>query len=195
MAEKSDFGVARASQDENVTPPGSKLGVLDDAPRNQSVALNIVENPLKVSFPLPDFSSFFLCLHRVLTADNFHPHSVAPRSRSLSMPRLSPRRMDWQSTPLSLVGLPLLRATLSISRRSPSSIKSSAMRCRTKETTSGMALLCFGTRSRCAPLEPPRKDGIRPDPTEQTYPFPRSSTSMAQEQMNGSWESSMPSSF
>ncbi|MCJ1442081.1 MAG: hypothetical protein MMC23_002573 [Stictis urceolatum] len=49
MAEKSDFGVARASQDENVTPPGSKLGVLDDAPRNQSVALNIVENPLKRS--------------------------------------------------------------------------------------------------------------------------------------------------
>lgn len=162
--------------------------------RRKSVALNIVENPLKVSFVIPDpppppviITSF--------VADPLPSYSAPHWSNVNSMPGLLPSRTVWLSMPSYLVGLLSSRVNKKDSSRSLRLPKKSALRSSTRGITNGTDLSCFGIRSLYVQSEPLRKDGIRPDPTGRICPSLRNLVLTVElAETNGSSEPLMPSS-
>lgn len=77
----------------------SRASVLAEATGHRQVAaLNIVENPLMVSFPILNPSPCPV----VISSINIHrltSYSLAPKNRLSSMRGLSPSRTIWLSTP------------------------------------------------------------------------------------------------
>ncbi len=191
MTEKGSPDSAYLSHNEKNTTHQAELA--NPAGRRQSVALNIIENPLKVRFAIFASPPPSVVISSI-DADHLHSHSAAPKRRPSSMPGLGPSRMTWLSTPLCSVGPLSSPVTPNTSRQLLRLKNKSAMRSSTRGTTNGTALSCFGIPSLCVPSEPPHKDGIRLDPTGPTCPSPRNLGLTAKGETNGSWESSMPSS-
>jgi hypothetical protein len=104
-----DAGYSSHNEQEKIAQnPEPKL--VDAPARRQSVALNIVENPLKVSFACNGN------LDKISDTDSLHSHSAAPKSRPPPMPEALPRRTVWLSTLLYLDGPLSSRATMKDSR-------------------------------------------------------------------------------
>lgn len=165
----------------------------DASGRRQSVALNIVENPLKVS--ITSFTPLSSVNKPSMYTNPLRSNSEAPQTRWSSTPALSPSRTSWPNMLLCSVRLLWSPVTPTDSAQSPSSMSKSAARSRTREITNGTALSCCGTQFPYVPLELPHKVGIRLDPTAPTCPFLKNSVSRkTKEEINGSWAPSTPSS-
>lgn len=104
MTEKTSTDIADISHDEKLADQALQPELADENGRRKSVALNIVENPLKVSFTVSGASPSSTILSDIDT-DALFSRSVAPQSRPLPTPGplLSP--MAWPSTPICLVEL------------------------------------------------------------------------------------------
>lgn len=109
--------------------PGTNLG------RRQS-AVNVIQNPLKVSLRL------YCGCECALT------HSDTARSKSSMMLSSSPRTTTSPSIRNSLAEQRLSQGTTRTLRTFQNSLRRSARRWRTRETTSGMDPRCSGSRSR-----------------------------------------------
>ena len=157
--------------------------IINSSGRRQSVALNIVENPLKVGFTSQADA---------LMSDSSPSYSISPRSKQSQMPESLPSPMDWLSKPLFLSGLLSSRVTVKGLKWLLNSKSKSVLPSFTRGSTNGMGLSCSGIPLLYAPWELPRRGGIRLDPTELTCHSLRNLASPVRGGMNGLWESSMP---
>ena len=174
-----------------------RMSLAEATARRQSVALNIVENPLKVSFAVPSPAPV-PSVGSKCEADKPPFCSASPVMRTSPRHVLMLSRMECPSMPRCSVVPRLLHVIRIDSRWLRSSRNQSAPPSSTRGTTSGTAPSCSGTRSRCVRLERPRKDGTRLDPRVRTCPSRETSVfrmpkATAHHWTNGSLESSMQS--
>jgi hypothetical protein len=75
--------------------------------RRKSVALNIIENPLKVSFATSNSSPFPKVISDIMSigTDSLHLNRTVPRKRQSLMRKLLLSCMAWASTPTCSVVL------------------------------------------------------------------------------------------
>lgn len=161
----------------DVSPPD----LAEEAGRRGSVALNIVENPLKVSIS----HALRLSLRCRIRAHALTLHSAVLLPKSSPMRAHTLKAMAWPSIPTCSLRLPLLRVTRSDSRLSTRSLMKSVLPSFMSAITNGMDLRCFGTRSHYALLVLPPRVGIRQAPTEPTCHSRKSLVSILLREANG----------
>lgn len=112
MSEKTSTDILDNAGDAKATTRHEdvKSEIIDDpGRRRKSVALNIVENPLKVSFCHVRGQALHGNLEQLLLT--LHLYSAPPGNRMLPMPERLPQHMAWLSTLSSSAVLLSLRAS------------------------------------------------------------------------------------